>query len=65
MLKNALRDKPLLPPNATGSKKDKLTMEQGKSICGLEIVIKGHEDNLGELSCAVLEDVERVASKAA
>jgi len=33
-------------------------MGQGKTIRELEIVVKGYEDNLGERSHAVREDVE-------
>ena len=57
-LENALRDRPLLPPDAPESEKDKLIMEQGKTIRELEIVVKGYEDNLGEPLRAVREDVE-------
>ena len=57
-LENALRDRPLLPPNAPEGEKDKLIIEQGKTICELEIVVKGYEDNLGEPLRAVREDVE-------
>ena len=57
-LENSLRDRPLLPPDAPESEKDKLIMEQGKTIRELEIVVKGYEDNLGEPLRAVREDVE-------
>lgn len=57
-LENTLRDRPLLPPDAPESEKDKLIMEQGKTIRELEIVVKGYEDNLGEPLRAVREDVE-------
>jgi len=33
-------------------------MEQGKTICELEAVVKGYKDNLSELLCGVWEDVE-------
>jgi len=33
-------------------------MEQGKAICQFEIVVKGHDGNLGEPLRAVREDVE-------
>ena len=57
-LENTLRDRPLLPPDAPESEKDKLIMEQGKTIRELEIVVKGYEENLGEPLRAVREDVE-------
>lgn len=57
-LENSLRDRPLLPPDAPESEKDKLIMDQGKTIRELEIVVKGYEDNLGEPLRAVREDVE-------
>jgi len=57
-LENALRDRPLFPPDAPESEKDKLIMEEGKTIRELEIVVKGYEDNLGEPLHAVWEDVE-------
>lgn len=50
--------RPLLPPDAPETEKDKLIMEQGKTIRELEIVVKGYEDNLGEPLRAVREDVE-------
>ena len=57
-LENALRERPLLPPDAPESEKDNLIMEQGKTIRELEIVVQGYEDNLGEPLRAVREDVE-------
>jgi len=57
-LENTLRDRPLLPPNAPESKRDKLIMEQGKTIHELEIVVNGYEGNLDEPLRAVWEDVE-------
>jgi centromeric protein E len=48
----------MLPPDAPESEKDKLIMDQGKTIRELEIVVKGYEDNLGEPLRAVKEDVE-------
>jgi len=39
-LENVLRDRPLLPPDAPESGKDKLIMEQGKTIRELEIVVR-------------------------
>src|SRR5258708_17713241 len=57
-LENSLRERPLLPPDAPESEKDKLIMDQGKTIRELEIVVKGYEDNLGEPLRAVREDVD-------
>jgi len=51
-LENTLRDRPLLPPDAPESEKDKLIIRE------LEIVVKSHEDNLGEPLRAVREDVK-------
>lgn len=58
-LEEALLARPLLPPDAPESEKDKLLVEQAKTIRELEIVVKGYEDNLGEPLRKVKEDVER------
>lgn len=57
-LEQSLLSRPLLPPDAPEGEKDKLMMDQGKTIRELEIVVKGYEDNLGEPLRAVREDVE-------
>lgn len=51
--------RPVIPPDAPESEKDKLLGEQAKTIRELEIVVKGYEDNLGEPLRKVQEDVER------
>ena len=58
-LEDALRARPVLPPDAPESEKDKLLAQQAKTIRELEIVVKGYEDNLGEPLRQVKEDVER------
>ncbi|KAI0088303.1 P-loop containing nucleoside triphosphate hydrolase protein [Irpex rosettiformis] len=58
-LEEALLARPALPPNAPDSEKDKLLIEQSKTIQELEIVVKGYEDNLGEPLRKVKEDVEK------
>ena len=58
-LEEALLARPVLPPDAPDSEKDKLLTEQAKTIRELEIVVKGYEDNLGEPLRKVKEDVER------
>ena len=54
-----MRARPVLPPDAPESEKDKLLAQQAKTIRELEIVVKGYEDNLGEPLRQVKEDVER------
>lgn len=58
-LEAALLARPVLPPDAPDSEKDKTLSEQAKTIRELEFVIKGYEDNLGEPLRQVKEDVER------
>lgn len=58
-LEEALLARPVLPPDAPESEKDKLLSEQAKTIRELEFVVKGYEDNLGEPLRKVKEDVER------
>ncbi|KZT25431.1 kinesin-domain-containing protein [Neolentinus lepideus HHB14362 ss-1] len=58
-LEAALLARPELPPNAPEDSKDKLIVEQSKTIRELEIVVAGYEDNLGEPLRAVREDVEK------
>jgi len=58
-LEAALLARPELPADAPESEKDKLIMEQSKTIRELEIVVRGYEDNLGEPLRAVREDVEK------
>ncbi|CAL1712669.1 unnamed protein product [Somion occarium] len=58
-LEAAILARPVLPPDAPESEKDKLLAEQTKTIRELEIVVKGYEDNLGEPLRKVQEDVER------
>jgi len=48
-----------VPSDATDEDKDKLLVEQAKTIKELEMVIRGYEDNLGEPLRAVREDVEK------
>ena len=57
-LEAALQARPVLPPDAPDSEKDKLIADQTKTIRELEIVIRGYEENLGEPLRAVREDVE-------
>ncbi|TCD70868.1 Kinesin-like protein kip2 [Steccherinum ochraceum] len=58
-LEAALLARPVLPPDAPDSEKDKMLSEQAKTIRELEFVINGYEDNLGEPLRQVKEDVER------
>jgi hypothetical protein len=58
-LEAALDSRPALPPDAPESDKDRLMMEQARTIKELEIVLRGYEDNLGEPLRAVREDVEK------
>ncbi|PSR70948.1 hypothetical protein PHLCEN_2v13170 [Hermanssonia centrifuga] len=58
-LEEALLARPILPPDAPESEKDKRLADQAKTIRELEIVVKGYEDNLGEPLRKVKEDVER------
>ena len=58
-LEEALLARPVVPPDAPDSEKDKMLSEQAKTIRELEFVIKGYEDNLGEPLRQVKEDVER------
>lgn len=58
-LEAALDSRPALPPDAPESDKDRLMVEQARTIKELEIVIRGYEDNLGEPLRAVREDVEK------
>ncbi|KAH9980095.1 P-loop containing nucleoside triphosphate hydrolase protein [Lactifluus volemus] len=55
----ALLARPELPPDAPESEKDRLLVEQARTIRELEMVVKGYEDNLGAPLRAVREDVER------
>ena len=57
-LEAALGSRPELPADAPESDKDRLMVEQARTIKELEIVIRGYEDNLGEPLRAVREDVE-------
>ena len=50
---------PKLPADAPESKKDKLIEYQSKMIQQLEIIVKGHEENLSEPLRAIKEDVEK------
>jgi len=58
-LEAALLSRPNIPADAPDAEKDKLIVEQTKTIRELEIVIKGYEENLGEPLRAVREDVEK------
>ncbi|THH28271.1 hypothetical protein EUX98_g5913 [Antrodiella citrinella] len=58
-LEAALLARPVLPPDAPDSDKDKMLSDQAKTIRELEFVINGYEDNLGEPLRQVKEDVER------
>ncbi|KAH9969815.1 P-loop containing nucleoside triphosphate hydrolase protein [Russula dissimulans] len=58
-LEMSLLARPELPPDAPESEKDRLLVEQARSIRELEMVVKGYEDNLGAPLRAVREDVER------
>ena len=58
-LEASLLARPVLPPDAPESEKDKLLSGQAKTIRELEIVVKGYEDNLGEPLRKVQEDVEK------
>jgi centromeric protein E len=58
-LEAALLARPPLPACAPESEKDRLIVEQVKTIRELEIVVSGYEDNLGTPLRAVREDVER------
>lgn len=58
-LETALLSRPELPPDASETEKDKLIVEQAKTIRELEIVVRVYEDNLGEPLRAVREDVEK------
>ncbi|KAI0697920.1 kinesin-domain-containing protein [Cytidiella melzeri] len=58
-LEAALLNRPVIPPDAPDSEKDKLLVEQAKTIRELDITIKGYEDNLGEPLRKVKEDVGR------
>lgn len=57
-LEEALLARPVLPPDAQESEKDKVLVEQAKTIRELEFVVKGYESNLGEPLRKVKEDVE-------
>jgi centromeric protein E len=58
-LEAALLARPPLPLDAPDTEKDRMIVEQAKTIRELEIVIKGYEANLGEPLRAVKEDVEK------
>lgn len=58
-LEAQLDARPPVPSDATDEDKDKLLVEQAKTIKELEMVIRGYEDNLGEPLRAVREDVEK------
>ncbi|KAF9445112.1 kinesin-like protein [Macrolepiota fuliginosa MF-IS2] len=57
-LEAVLISRPPLDAGAPESEKDRLIVEQTKTIKELEIVVKGYEENLGEPLRAVKEDVE-------
>ena len=58
-LEAALDSRPVLPPDAPESEKDRLMVEQVRTIKELEIVVRGYEDDLGEPLHAVREAIER------
>ncbi|KAH8104743.1 kinesin-domain-containing protein [Cristinia sonorae] len=58
-LEAALLARPVLPPDAPDSEKDRMLSEQAKTIRELEMVVNGYEDNLGEPLRKVKEDVEK------
>ncbi|KAL5524878.1 KIP2 [Sanghuangporus sanghuang] len=57
-LEAALLARPGLPADAPENEKDKLIIEQMKTIRELEFVVRGYEENLGEPLRAVKENVE-------
>ena len=58
-LEAALLARPPLPLDAPDMEKDRMILEQAKTIRELEIVVRGYEANLGEPLRAVKEDVEK------
>ncbi|KIJ54215.1 hypothetical protein M422DRAFT_25159 [Sphaerobolus stellatus SS14] len=58
-LEAAVDARPPIPVDASDDDKDKLLVEQAKTIKELDNVIRGYEDNLGEPLRAVREDVEK------
>ncbi|KZV67173.1 kinesin-domain-containing protein [Peniophora sp. CONT] len=58
-LEAALLARPELPPDAPESDKDRLLADQARTICELEIAVRGYEENLGAPLRQVREDVER------
>jgi centromeric protein E len=58
-LEASLLSRPPLDASASENEKNKLIVEQTKTIKELEIVVKGYEENLGEPLRAVKEDVEK------
>ena len=58
-LEAALSVRPPISTDAPDDEKDKVILDQAKTIRELEIVVQGYEDNLGEPMPAIREDVER------
>jgi centromeric protein E len=58
-LEASLIARPPLPADAPEGEKDKLIIDQARTIRELEIVVEGYEQNLGAPLRAVREDVER------
>ena len=58
-LEATLSSRPPVPTDAPEDEKDRLILDQAKTIRELEIVVQGYEDNLGEPLRAVREDVEQ------
>ncbi|GJJ13420.1 hypothetical protein Clacol_007674 [Clathrus columnatus] len=58
-LEAALESRPAIPADAPDAEKERLLVEQARTIKELEMVIRGYEDNLGEPLRQVKEDVEK------
>jgi centromeric protein E len=58
-LEAALAQRPLLPNDAPESDKDRLIADLNRTVCELEIVTRGYEENLGAPLRQVREDVEK------
>lgn len=58
-LEATLSARPLLPPDAPETEKDRLIEDLSKTVRELEIVTRGYEENLGAPLRQVKEDVER------
>ncbi|KAF8527599.1 kinesin-domain-containing protein [Hysterangium stoloniferum] len=58
-LEAALDSRPEISADAPDSDKDRMLVDQARTIKELELVIRGYEDNLGEPLRAVREDVEK------